>query len=151
MNKEQRFIEEVGLFFETRGVQRMAGRVMGWLLICDPPHQSADELAEALMASKGSISTSTRLLMQFGMVEKTSLPGQRRDYFVISPNCWNNAIREAQNKITEFRIIAERGLDVLKNKDPQVKQRLETMHDMYFFLEQEWGALIEKWQQEQNN
>ena len=148
MNKEQRFIEEVGLFFETRGLQRMAGRVLGWLLICDPPHQSADELANALLASKGSISTTTRLLIRFGFVEKTSLPGQRRDYFVISPNCWDNSMREAQNKITEFRILAERGLEVLKDKDPQLKQRLETMHDMYVFFDQEWGTIVKKWEQE---
>lgn len=151
MNKEQYFVEEVGLFFETRGVQRMAGRVLGWLLICDPPHQSADEIAEALMASKGSISTTTRLLMQLGMVEKTSLPGQRRDYFVISPNCWNNSMREAQNKITEFRVLAERGLEVIKDKDAEIKQRLELMHNMYVFFDQEWGAIVKKWEQEHNN
>ncbi len=151
MNREQYFVEEVGLFFETRGVQRMAGRVMGRLLICDPPHQSAEELAEALMASKGSISTSTRLLMQFGMVEKTSLPGERRDYFIISPNCWNNSLREAQNKITEFRILAEKGLEVIKDKDLQIKQRLETMYDMYAFFDQEWGALVKKWEQQHKN
>ncbi|MFC1955613.1 hypothetical protein ACFLWZ_03665 [Chloroflexota bacterium] len=35
-------------------------------MICDPPYQSPDELAEALIASKGSISSTTRLLIQMG-------------------------------------------------------------------------------------
>jgi DNA-binding transcriptional regulator GbsR (MarR family) len=150
VNKEQHFVEEVGLFFEQRGVPRMAGRVLGWLLICDPPHQSADELAEALMASKGSISTTTRLLIRLGMVVRTSLPGQRRDYFVIRPDCWDWAMQEALSKVTEFRSLAEQGLELLDGKEPQVRQRLEDMRAIYAFFEREWGALAERWERERN-
>jgi DNA-binding transcriptional regulator GbsR (MarR family) len=150
MNKEQRFVEDVGLFFEQRGVPRMAGRVLGWLLICDPPHQSADELAEALLASKGSISTTTRLLIRLGMVVRTSLPGQRKDYFVIRPECWDWAMREALAKVSEFRALAEEGLELLDGKDPQVRQRLEDMREMYRFFEREWAALLERWERERD-
>ena len=45
---QQHFVEEVGLLFEHAGLPRMAGRILGWLLICDPPHQSPGELAEVL-------------------------------------------------------------------------------------------------------
>ena len=31
----------------------MAGRMWGWLLICEPPEQTAADLAEALQASRG--------------------------------------------------------------------------------------------------
>jgi len=151
MEKEQRFIEEVGLFFEVRGVPRMTGRMLGWLLICDPPYQSADEIAEALMASKGSISTTTRLLMRLGMIEKISLPGQRRDYFVISPKCWDAIIQEAKNKISEFRALAERGLDVVKDKEPHIRERLETMQSVYSFFEREFESIAERWQQEKQS
>ena len=50
---KQHFVEEVALVFEEIGLIRMAGRILGWLLISNPPYQSADELAEALQASKG--------------------------------------------------------------------------------------------------
>ncbi|HEX7974611.1 MAG TPA: MarR family transcriptional regulator, partial [Anaerolineales bacterium] len=78
---KQHFVEEVALVFEEIGIARMAGRILGWLLISNPPHQSADELAEALQASKGSISTMTRLLIQADLIERIGLPGERRDYF----------------------------------------------------------------------
>ena len=76
-NEEKKFIEEVGIVFEQTGLPRMAGRVFGWLLISDPPYQSPAELAEVLMASKGSISTTTRLLLQLGLVERFIIPGER--------------------------------------------------------------------------
>ena len=34
---ERQFAEEVGRVFEQFGIARMAGRLLGWLLICDPP------------------------------------------------------------------------------------------------------------------
>ena len=46
---EQWFVEEAGIVFEQTGLPRMAGRIFGWLLICDPPHQSTDQLAEVRM------------------------------------------------------------------------------------------------------
>ena len=35
--RERHFVEEMGLLFETMGGQRMMGRVVGHLLICEPP------------------------------------------------------------------------------------------------------------------
>ena len=67
--EEKHFVEEVGLFFEQSGMPRMAGRILGWLLISDPSHQTTSELAEVLLASKGSISTMTRLLIRIGLIE----------------------------------------------------------------------------------
>ncbi|MFQ3629252.1 MAG: MarR family transcriptional regulator, partial [Cyanobacteriota bacterium] len=86
LNREQpfehtHFVEEVGLMFELIGLPRMAGRIFGWLLISQPPHQSSGELAEVLQASKGSISSMTRLLIQLGLIERLPLPGDRRDFF----------------------------------------------------------------------
>jgi len=38
------FIEDIGLFFEQLGLPRMAGRILGVLLISDPPAQSIDDI-----------------------------------------------------------------------------------------------------------
>ena len=43
-DKKQQFVEECGLYFEGIGLTRIAGRVIGWLLICDPPYQLQSEL-----------------------------------------------------------------------------------------------------------
>ena len=49
------FVERVGEFFSRLGHQRIAGRLIGWLLISEPEHQSAAELVEVIGASKASI------------------------------------------------------------------------------------------------
>ncbi|MFC2014063.1 GbsR/MarR family transcriptional regulator [Chloroflexota bacterium] len=146
--KEKGFVEEVGLFFEQSGLPRMAGRILGWLLLSDPPHQSLDGLAEALMASKGSISTVTRLLIQIGLIERISLPGVRHYYYCIRPGALTRLLRQKTEAIKAFRQLAERGLELVRDKAPQARQRLAEVRDMYAFFEREFPILVERWEQE---
>ncbi len=146
--EEKHFVEEVGLFFEQGGMPRMSGRILGWLLISDPPHQTTGELSEALMASKGSISTITRLLIRIGLIERISLPGQRRDCFRIKPGAWHQLLKESLGQTRTARQLAERGLELVKGKNPRIRQGLEEMRDIYTFFEREFPALVERWEQE---
>ena len=148
--KERQFVENIGLLFEQLGGTRMEGRVMGWLLICEPPQQSAGELAEALMASKGSISTATRQLIQMGVVERVSLPGKRRDYFLIKRDGMDKLIYRRMAVMTEFRRLFEQGIELLRGKSPESRERLEIIHGMYAFFEREMPSLMERWEQERN-
>ena len=148
-DEEQRFVEEVGLVFEQTGLPRMAGRIFGCLLISNPPHQSTDELAEALMASKGSISTMTRLLIQTSLIERLSLPGVRHDYFRIRTDACRHMLRHGlEDEIKMFRQLAERGLNLVRDKDSTTRQWLKEMHDLYAFFEREYPALLERWEHE---
>jgi len=147
--EEKQFVEEVGMVFEQTGLPRMAGRIFGWLLISDPPHQSTDQLAEALMASKGSISTTTRLLIQTCLIQRFSLPGVRHDYFRLRPDAWRHMIRHGlEDEIKMFRQLAEHGLGLPTDKTPLTRQWLEEMRDMYLFFERALPALVERWEQE---
>ena len=146
--EEKNFVEEFGIVFVQLGLTRMAGRILGWLLISDPPHQSIDELAEALSASKGSISTTTRLLIQLGLIERFSLPGVRHDYFRIRRGALDHLTRQRTDQITMLRQLAERGLELVKGKNPLIRQGLEEMRDIYAFYEREFPALVERWEQE---
>ncbi|MBF2028497.1 MAG: MarR family transcriptional regulator [Oscillatoriales cyanobacterium C42_A2020_001] len=145
--EQKQFVEEVGLLFETIGFPRMAGRVFGWLLISNPPHQSPGELANILQASKGSISTMTRLLEQIGLIERVSLPGHRRDYFRIKLNAWSEMSKRRLDQITAFRKLAERGLDLMKGEAPHLNERLQEMHDIHAFFEAELPRMIDRWQE----
>ena len=146
--EEQNFVEEVGIVFEQTGMPRMAGRILGWLLISDPPHQSADQLTEALIASKGSISTTSRLLIRIGLIERMSLPGQRRDYFHIKPGASHQLLKDSLDQTIAFRQLMERGLELTEGKARVNRQWLEEMHDMYVFFEREFPALLKRWEQE---
>ncbi len=80
---EERFIEGMGLALEEDRLPRIAGRLVG-LLIVSPRPQRFDHLAERLRVSRGSISTNTRLLENMGVIERVTRPGDRRDYFRIN-------------------------------------------------------------------
>ena len=147
--EKQHFVEEVGIVFEQTGLPRMAGRIFGWLLISDPPHQSTEQLAEALIASKGSISAMTRLLIQTGLIERLSLPGVRHGYFRLRTDVWRQMIRHGvEDEIKMFRQLAERGLQLPADKTPLTQHRLEEMRNMYAFLERAFPALLERWEQQ---
>ena len=143
------FVEKIGILFEQSGMPRMAGRIIGWLLICDPPSQTAAELAEALQASKGSISTMTRLLLQVGLIEKVLIAGERRDYYQVRPDVWIELVRSKLAILHEFRRLAEEGLALLSAESAAVRQRLEAMHQTYAFFERELPGLLDRWQAEQ--
>jgi DNA-binding transcriptional regulator GbsR (MarR family) len=149
--EERHFVEDFSLYFEQMGYPRMAGRILGWLLICEPPVQSAGELADVLGASKGSLSTMTRLLIQVGLVERAGLPGSRRDYFRIKPGAWPRLIRAQMQSMIGLHQMVERGLAMLtvaEGRGPESTQRLREAHDLYAFLERELPALLSRWQEE---
>lgn len=143
------FVEEVGLMFEQVGLPRMAGRIFGWLLISEPVQQSSSDLAEILQASKGSISTTTRLLIQIGLIERVSLPGDRRDYFQIKPHAWSQMSKQRLAQIAAFRRLAERGLALLQDAPSPLQKRLQEMRDIHAFLERELPLLHERWEAEE--
>lgn len=143
------FVEEMGLSFEHLGLPRMAGRMLGWLLICDPPSQSPGELASVLQASKSSISTAARLLIQCDLIERVSLPGLRRDYFRMKPGAWTAILQRRMGQLAELRDMAQRGLAMLDDQlPPERRQRLEEMYDFYTFFQHEFPALLQRWEQQ---
>ncbi len=146
---ELQFVEEVALSFEQQGLFRMAGRVLGWLLICDPPEQSFNQLVEVLQASKGSISNAMRLLVPSGLVERVSRPGERRDYYRIRPGAWVELARIRTRHYGEFKKLVEQGLHMLDGAPPTRRERLHDLHALYDWLDREMPQFWARWEREQ--
>lgn len=149
MDKKQELVEEFGIYFEKVGLQRMAGRIIGWLLICDPPHQTMQDLCDVLQASKSAVSVATRQLITLYLIERISLPGERRDYFRASSDMWNRSFHARMHQLTELRQLAERGIKLLANEsEAEHFKRLELMRDANAFMESEFPKLLEQWDEE---
>ena len=142
------FIEQLGELFASAGQQRIVGRVLGWLLVCDPPAQSAADIEEATGASKASVSINLRLLQAGGLVERVGVPGQRRAYYQIRVGAWSQDLGKKAAEIATMRKIADRGLEALKDAPPERRERLQAMRDFYAFFERTFPALIEQWERE---
>jgi DNA-binding MarR family transcriptional regulator len=147
MESEDQFIEDMGLYFEAQGVPRMAGRMLAWLLICDPPEQTMPEIVARLKVSKGSVSTMTRILTQFGLIERVSRPGIRADFYRIVPHFGEKILVAAIQKFGGMRAITARGLALLQGAPPERTERLQELHDVYAFLEEGFPAVIAEWRE----
>jgi DNA-binding transcriptional regulator GbsR (MarR family) len=141
--EEKHFIEDISLFFEQMGMPRMGGRVLGVLLISDPPEQSINYVTEVLQASKSSISTTTRLLTEMGLIERVASPVPRRVYFRFKPGGWVVFMRHRLRLFSALHQVAERGLELLQGQDAALLQRLEEAHDMFSLIEAELPALLD--------
>lgn len=143
---ERRFIEDVAILLEDFRLPRMAGRIVGRLLVSLPAEQASDELAASLEASKGSISTMTRQLIDLGLVERVGMPGERRDYFRIRRGSWEKLIVARLRGYEEMHLLAERGLRMPVAKDPDVEERLQGMHLVYEVLAEHVPEMLEELQ-----
>lgn len=141
---DQRFIEDVAILLEDFRLPRMAGRIVGRLLVAVPAEQASDELATSLGASKGSISTMTRQLIDLGLVERVGVPGERRDYFRIRRGSWERLIAARLRGYEEMHLVAERGLRLSAAKDPDVRDRIDGMHLVYEVLAEHVPAMLEE-------
>ncbi|AWT37579.1 hypothetical protein GCM10008956_11710 [Deinococcus arenae] len=141
---EQRYIDDFALVYENAGLPRIAGRVLGYLMICTPHAQSAQQLATALNASRASISTMTRLLTTLELIERVAQRGRQPDLYRIREGAWTQLLQRRLTHLSPFTQLAENGLQLLEGAAPADRQRLEEMRDLYHFFEEEMAALIER-------
>ena len=146
--EEKHFIEDISLYFEQMGIPRMSGRILGVLLIADPPQQSIDDLCEILQVSKSAISTNTRLLSQMGLIERVPSPIPRRIYFRFVSGGWVVFMRMRLRLMASLHQIAERGLELLQDKTPSLRERLQEAHNMFSLIEEELPALLTRIEEE---
>jgi DNA-binding transcriptional regulator GbsR (MarR family) len=139
------FVEEMALRYEDEGFPPMAGRLAGWLLVCDPPWQTAGELADVLGASPGSISTMTRMLIQCGLVERVAVPGQRVAAFQMKTGAAREVMAGWQEKTEKMRELLRRGLALLEGESEERKQRLLEQLEFHEFIERTLPELLSLW------
>lgn len=102
------FIEKLGIYYEDYGIPRIGGRILGLVVIANEPI-SAEQISNLLKVSRGSISTNVRLLLTYGLLERTSVTGDRTDYYVVSESAWDSAIKARIEGFKNLKGIIEQG------------------------------------------
>jgi DNA-binding transcriptional regulator GbsR (MarR family) len=118
---------------EQDGLPRIAGRVLGWLMICDPPEQSAGEIAEAIGASRASLTTNVRLLISVGFLTRTTRPGGRTTYYRLDDDAWERVVRRQVASIASLRDISRDGLAVLGDQ-PRRAARIRRAQEIFDWM-----------------
>lgn len=141
-----RFIDATGDWVsKSYGLPRMTGCVFAWLLVCEPPEQTAAQLAEALDASKGSISGATRMLVGLGMIDRLHVRGERADRFRLRPDVWDNQIQDPGSD--HARALVAQGLEALAGELATRRERLEEMDALYAWYQSRMPALLDEWRE----
>ncbi|NNH71213.1 MarR family transcriptional regulator [Nocardia uniformis] len=142
------FVEDFALVLERMGLVRMVGRTVAWLLVCDPPEQTFNQVAEALQASKGSISSSLKTLTTMRWVDKVSKPGDRRDYYSVRPGILPELTRQQSSMYTNLTETTSRGLALFSDPNGRDAARVRDMHDFFVWMGKEMPALLDRWDAE---
>ena len=118
----QGFIERMGLLMEQDGLPRIAGRIYGLMLV-SPGACSLDDIAESLAVSKASVSNDARMLERFGLIERVSRPGDRRDYYQVSANSLERTLSVRLERMHQMDHLLEHAAE-LPIRQADVRQRL---------------------------
>jgi DNA-binding transcriptional regulator GbsR (MarR family) len=149
-DEEVAFVDAMGQFLATYGMTPMAGRLWGYLLICDPPEQTAEEVARALHASRGAISGTVRLLEPIGFLRRTRRRGDRREYLSAPPGTFVAFVDNAGAIYRRLRLIIEEGLEAISGKPPPLKVRLEEAHEFVAYVERELPTVLDRFASERS-
>ena len=145
-DKEITFADHMGRFHARRyGYPPMVGRVLGYLLVCDPPAQTIGELSEALLASRSAITGALDVLERTDSIRRSRAAGERMDRVWLdfsSPHARGFDVTEYQ----ELEDLALEGLEVLKDAPTERRADLLEMAAFARFLVERMLAFQQDWE-----
>jgi hypothetical protein len=146
-DEELLFADHIGRFYASQhGFPPMAGRLLGYLMICDPPQQTIDELAEALMASRSAITGAVKLLEGSQIVVRTRRAGERVDRIsgnldALEPRNFDSGLLKAQ------ATLLREGLALLSDAPPARRAALEELLALAEFLDERLPQVLAEWRE----
>ncbi len=127
---EAAFVEQLGLIYQGEGMPRIAGRIIG-LMILDARPYSFDELSKALKISRGSVSTNTRMLERFGVLTRVTVPGDRQDYFKLSKQPYSQMLERQLEKTRRVRSQVAEARDRIPADHAVTRARIDDLIRFY--------------------
>ncbi|HCQ59223.1 MAG TPA: hypothetical protein DIU10_15165 [Sulfitobacter sp.] len=83
------------------------------MLLYDGERVSFRQLADALQVSRGSISSSVRILESQQLIKRVAKPGDRQDYFQVVDNAFANMVEASASRARRAAADIEESLKVI--------------------------------------
>lgn len=144
LTPEEKFIEDFGIFLESLGFSRIAGRIIGLLLVKGEA-MHLDQIASTLKVSRASISTNTRTLVAVQFLKEQALPGDRRTWFVVSPDAFMSRLDFMTLQFQAIQQLLSQGLAVVPEGRPVARARLGEAIEFHQFLISELQSALSRW------
>jgi len=145
-DEELTFADHMGRHYARRyAFPPMAGRVLGYLLVCDPPDQTIAELSDALLASRSAVTGALDVLERIHAIQRSRAAGERMDRVRVD-------LASAQSRgfdLSEYQELgdlAREGLEVLGDVSPERRATLMEMAAFADWLVDRTRALQQEWE-----
>lgn len=127
------WVEQVTAYLTRDGFPPIAARILGWLLICDPPEQPAAEIAAAIDASRASLTTNMQVLTVMGLVSRHSRPGERTAYYRVEDEAWERLVRQRIAGLAAFCEITSAGMRLV-GPESRRATRIRAAHETFDWM-----------------
>ncbi len=124
------FIEKIGVIAQSEGLPRIAGRVLAMLLY-DGERVSFGQLAEALQVSRGSVSSSVRMLESQQLIKRVAKAGDRQDYFQMVDNAFANMVEAGVTRARRAAADIEESLQAIPASEKGPRDRVASYAAYY--------------------
>jgi DNA-binding transcriptional regulator GbsR (MarR family) len=151
--KEQ-FINSWGAFGSQWGINRTMAQIHALLLVTNNP-LSQDDVMEQLDISRGNTNMTIRDLIDWGLVERVIITGERKEFFIAEKDIWKVAIQIIKERKKRELEPMLKLLEQLKNiegdkKDTEIKTFTTIINDIHKLVKQADNVLNQTIKAEQN-
>jgi hypothetical protein len=140
------FADHVGRYFmREQHVPPVAGRLLGYLSVCEPAAQTINDLSEALLASRSAITQAVVLLEGRGLVQRSRARGERVDRVTarLDTSTFERDFDPAG--FGDTAALLRRGAALLAGDDSGRREALEEYAALHEFLAEKFSLLREEW------
>lgn len=119
---KQQFISSWGAFGTHWGINRTMAQIHALLLVSPDP-LTQDDIMEELNISRGNVNMNTRELINWGLIDRVILSGERKEYFTAEKDIWKvvkQIVKERKKRELEPML---KLLDQLENVDGDKKDK----------------------------
>src|SRR5215470_15119252 len=137
---KQQFISSWGAFGTHWGINRTMAQIHALLLVSAEP-LTQDDIMEQLNISRGNVNMNIRELIDWGLVDRVIISGERKEHFSAEKDIWKVATQIAKERKKRELDPMMKLMDQLEKiegdkKDREVKQFTETVSNIKRFGKQ---------------
>lgn len=145
-DEEITFADHLGRFYARRyAFPPMVGRVLGYLLVCEPRDQSIGELSEALLASRSAVTGALDVLERLHTIRRSRAAGERMDRVRVDLSSAESRGFDV-SEYQELGDLAREGIEVLRDAPPERRATLVEMAAFADWLVKRTRALQDEWE-----
>ncbi|MFA8301121.1 MAG: GbsR/MarR family transcriptional regulator [Hyphomicrobiales bacterium] len=147
IQKQYELIEKIGVLFEQEGMQPVAARILGLLMVSDNEEQTFDEIRETLKISKSAASNGINLLLNVHAIEYITRLGDRKRYFRLKDRDVTSMIKERLEFSLKLAGCFKEVVTLKKDKNAPSCERFNEYCSFSNYLYKNFSKFIKDWEE----